>query len=88
MGSSDCGDVELDNGPAELCHQAPQEGKGVEARGVAAFEGDLQRVLPDQCDVVNPQLFIAQRFDAGESTCDPRFAATLRAWARPSQLLA
>jgi hypothetical protein len=66
----------------------PQQRKRVEAGRVATLERDLQRVLPDQCDVVNPQLFIAQRFDAGESTCDPRFAATLRAWARPSQLLA
>jgi hypothetical protein len=66
----------------------PQQRKRVEAGRVATLERDLQRVLPDQRDVVNPQLLIAKRLDAGESTCDPGFAATLCAWACPSQLLA
>src|SRR5690242_6277759 len=77
----------MDNGPAELCHQAPQEGKGVEAGGVAALESDLKRVLPDERYVSDPQLFVTQRLHARQPARRATLAAALRARARPAQLL-
>src|SRR5437773_9306109 len=83
------GDVEIDNGPAELLHQAPSEvRKCIEPGGMTALERDLQRVLADELDVLHPQLFVAERLHARQPSRHACLAPTLRARARPPQLLA
>src|SRR2546430_12583680 len=63
-GSRVCKDVDIDNGPPELCHQVPQERGHVEAGGVAALERDLQRVLADEGDVPDAELCVAEALHA------------------------
>src|SRR5437764_15061523 len=78
----------MDNGPRELLHQAPQQGKAIEAGRMSAFEPDLQGVLADQRYVADAELFIAERLDPRKASWHSRLAAALRAWACPTQLLA
>src|SRR6266851_1177398 len=47
--------------------QRPQVREGVDACGVAAFEGDLEGVLTDQHDVFDAQLFGRERLDPRQS---------------------
>src|SRR5258706_12542189 len=93
-GSISGSDVDMDNGPpgiisdfARLGPQRAQVREGVNACRVAALECDLEGVLTDQHDVFDAQLFGAQRLDPGEAPWGSRFAATLSALTRPSQLL-
>src|SRR6478736_5144712 len=67
--------------------QPAQEGKRVQTGGVAALERDLQGVLADQADVLDPQLSWIQVLDSGEATWSTRLAATLGAGTGPSELL-
>jgi hypothetical protein len=54
---------------------------------MAAFECDLKRVLTDENDVFDAQLFRAERLHSREAPGRTRLTATFSAWTRPSQLL-
>src|SRR5438105_12274210 len=83
------GDVEIDNGPRELLHQAPaQVAERVEAGRVTALEGDLQRVLTNQRHVADAQLFVAERFHTRQASGHSCFAAAFGARTCPAKLLA
>src|SRR5450759_1283823 len=93
-GSISWSDVDMDNGPPGLSQTLPGLGtqraevrESVNARRMAAFEGDLERVLPDECYVFDAQLLGAQRLDPGETAGCPHLTATLSARTRPSKLL-
>src|SRR5487761_1002289 len=73
---------------AGLGPQPAKVREGVDAGGGAAFEGDLERVLADEHNVFDAQLFGIQRLDAGQASWSAGFTATLGAGARPAQLLA
>ena len=55
---------------------------------MAALERNLQCVLTDQAHVLDPKLFGGQALDASQSPRRARFTSTLRARARPPELLA
>src|SRR5690348_4607868 len=88
VGLSSGGDVEIDNEPAALCHQSPQEAKRIDARVVAALERDLQRVLPDERHIAYAQLILVEASHTREPAWRARLAPALRARARPPQLIA
>jgi hypothetical protein len=84
----------MDNGPPgiisdfrRLGPERPKVREGVDAGGVAAFERDLERVLTDQSDVSDAQLFGTEGLDASQAPRTARFTATLSAGTGPSQLL-
>src|SRR5215472_1010892 len=81
-------DVEKDNEPPALLHQASKKRKRVDPGGVSALERDLQRVLPDERYVLDSQLLVTECLDSRQAPRHSRLAATLGAWAGPSQLLA
>jgi hypothetical protein len=54
---------------------------------VAALKGDLEGILPDQSYVFDTQLFCIKVLGASKTSRDAGLAATLCAWACPSQLL-
>ena len=55
---------------------------------MAALESDLQRVLPDQAHVLDPQLVGCEVLDAGQAAWRSCLTSTFRAWTGPSKLLA
>src|SRR5437773_2623048 len=84
MASSDCGSssgsgVESDNWRRELLHQAPEQGKGIDAGRMPTLEGDLQRVLTNKGHVADPQLVLVQGLDPGKPAWRAGLAATLSA---------
>jgi hypothetical protein len=54
---------------------------------MAALKCDLQGVLADQADVLDPQLVGGEVLDARQAAGSSRFASTLRARTRPPELL-
>jgi len=84
----------MDNGPPGLSQKSAAYGfepakvrERVDARRVAAVEGDLQRVLAHQRDVFDPELVRAQGIDSREPSRCAGLTATFGAGACPSQLL-
>ncbi len=55
---------------------------------MSALERDLEGILPNQRYVFDTQLFWIKVLHASKTSGDAGLAATLRAWACPSQLLA
>ena len=70
------------------CAEPAQQGECVEACGVAALKGNLNRVLTDQGHVLDPKFFRGQALYAGEAAWSSGFAAALGARAIPSELFA
>jgi hypothetical protein len=55
---------------------------------VAALESDLQRVLPDEAHVLDPQLVRREVIDSGQAARRSCLTSALGAWACPSELFA
>jgi len=67
--------------------QPAQEGKRVQACGVAALERDLQSVLADQAHVLDAQLGGIEILDPGQAPRGAGLTPALRARACPPELL-
>src|SRR5258708_39676421 len=67
--------------------QGPKERERIEAGGMATLKGDLERVLPDQAHVLEPQLLGGKAIDPRQAAWRARFAAAFGARASPAELL-
>src|SRR5450756_2085461 len=67
--------------------QRAQVRERVEAGRVTALERDLKRILTDEGDVLDAELFGAERLDPGQAPGGTGLTATFSARTRPSQLL-